>query len=165
MNRPDYAAIPLQPKRRTSLWGAMFRFLCACLAILLMTPEVTAPEGAIDRIVIDRVVVEKAQRRMDLMSGETVVRSYEIALGSAPEGDKQQEGDGRTPEGKYVIEGRNPSSAFHLSLKISYPDAADRAAAAERGVSPGATSSSTARRTGGCCRASRRAIGPAAASP
>jgi len=51
--------------------------------------------------------------------------------------DKQQEGDGRTPEGRYLIEGRNPDSAFHLSLKISYPDATDRTVAAEQGVSPG----------------------------
>src|SRR5688572_33324164 len=78
---------------------------------------------------------------------------------------QQQEGDGKTPEGKYVIEGRNPSSAFHLSLKISYPDAADRAAAAARNVSPGGDISFTVRPTGGCWRASRPAIGPAAASP
>jgi hypothetical protein len=48
---------------------------------------------------VDRIVVEKSQRRMDLMSGETVLRSYEIALGSAPEGDKQQKGDGKMPVG------------------------------------------------------------------
>lgn len=90
-----------------------------------------------DEPAIDRIVVEKSQRRMALMSGGQVVRSYQIALGFAPEGDKQQQGDGRTPEGKYVIESRNASSSFHLSLKISYPDRADRAAAAARGVSPG----------------------------
>jgi murein L,D-transpeptidase YafK len=108
------------------------RILRALFAVLMLVPHAAADEGA-----IDRVIVEKAQRRMDLMSGAKVVRSYEIALGFAAEGDKQQEGDGKTPEGKYVIEGRNPSSAFHLSLKISYPDASDRAAAAARGVSPG----------------------------
>ncbi len=86
---------------------------------------------------MDRIVVEKALRRMDLLSNGAVVRSYEIALGFAPRGDKQEEGDGKTPEGEYVIEGRNPTSAYHLSLKVSYPDASDRAAAAARGVSPG----------------------------
>lgn len=65
------------------------------------------------------------------------MRSYGIALGFAPDGDKGQEGDGKTPEGFYVIEGRNPASAFHLSLKISYPDEADRAAATGQGVAPG----------------------------
>ncbi|HWA50332.1 MAG TPA: L,D-transpeptidase family protein, partial [Dongiaceae bacterium] len=75
--------------------------------------------------------------RLELVAGDMVVRGYDVALGFAPEGDKAQEGDGRTPEGRYVIEARNPDSAFHLSLKISYPDAADRAAAAAQGVAPG----------------------------
>jgi murein L,D-transpeptidase YafK len=131
MKRHEFAAIPLQPKEMNQSLHATFRFLGPCLAAFLMLSSAVAEED------VDRIVVEKSQRRMDLMSGETVVRSYEIALGSAPEGDKQQEGDGKTPEGKYIIEGRNPSSAFHLSLKISYPDAADRAAAAARNVSPG----------------------------
>jgi murein L,D-transpeptidase YafK len=123
----------MQPKEmKRSTHGILHWVLGVCLAGLLVLPV-----RAADLSAVDRIVVEKSQRRMDLMSGETVVRSYEIALGSAPEGDKQQEGDGKTPEGKYVIEGRNPSSAFHLSLKISYPDAADRAAAATRNVSPG----------------------------
>jgi murein L,D-transpeptidase YafK len=83
-------------------------------------------------------VIDKSDRRMDLLAPkDAVVRSYKIALGFAAEGDKAQEGDGRTPEGRYVIEGRNPDSAFHLSLKISYPDVADRADAAERNVDPG----------------------------
>ena len=101
------------------------------LALVLLSGTAAAEDA------VDRIVVEKSQRRMDLMSGQTVVRSYQIALGSAPEGDKRQEGDGKTPEGKYVIEGRNSASAFHLSLKISYPDATDRAEATARNVSPG----------------------------
>ena len=111
--------------------AAVRLMLGAFFAVLLTLP------GRAEEAGIDRIVVEKAQRRMNLMFGDRVVRSYQIALGSTPKGDKQQEGDGKTPEGKYVIEGRNPSSAFHLSLKISYPDATDRAAAAARGVSPG----------------------------
>jgi murein L,D-transpeptidase YafK len=111
----------MQPKEMNQSACAMFRFLAPCFAALLILSGAAAEDGAVDCI-----VVEKSLRHMDLMFGETVVRSYEIALGSAPEGDKQQEGDGRMPEGRYVIEGRNPSSAFHLSLKISYPDAADR---------------------------------------
>jgi murein L,D-transpeptidase YafK len=123
----------MQPKKMNQSTHRLFRWtMGVCLAGLL-----TLPAGATEQQAIDRIVVEKSLRRMDLMSGETVVRSYSIALGSAPAGDKHREGDGRTPEGKYVIVGRNPSSAFHLSLKISYPDATDRAAAAARGVSPG----------------------------
>jgi len=110
----------------------MFRFLVLSVTAFFLLSGAAAGEDAVDRI-----VVAKSQRRMDLMSGDTVVRSYQIALGSAPEGDKRQQGDGKTPEGKYVIEGRNRASAFHLSLKISYPDATDRAEAAARNVSPG----------------------------
>jgi murein L,D-transpeptidase YafK len=115
-----------------SLPAIVFLLVAMPLAGLLAPPA-----SATEPPAIDRIVVEKSQRRMDLMSGDTVVRSYEIALGSEPEGDKQEEGDGRTPEGRYIVEGRNPTSAFHLSLKISYPDAADRADAVSRGVSPG----------------------------
>ena len=132
MIRRQFAAIALQPEEMNRIWLATTHLILGLLVAALLALPSAAEEGAVDRI-----VVAKEQRRMDLMSGDRVVRSYQIALGFAPEGDKRQEGDGKTPEGKYVIEGRNPSSAFHRSLKISYPDAADRAAAAERGVSPG----------------------------
>lgn len=88
-------------------------------------------------LTVDRIVVEKARRRMTLMHGNRVVRRYRIALGDDPKGHKQREGDGRTPEGVYRIDFRNPRSAFHLSLRISYPDARDRAAARKRGLPPG----------------------------
>ena len=74
---------------------------------------------------------------MLLLSGESVVRSYRVALGRDPLGHKQQEGDGRTPEGTYTIDRRNPKSKYHLSLRISYPNEADRARAESAGVSPG----------------------------
>ena len=86
---------------------------------------------------VDRVAVNKARREMLLLSGESVVRSYRIALGPDPLGHKQQEGDGRTPEGRYTIDRRNPKSKYHLSLHISYPNETDHARAAAAGVSPG----------------------------
>ena len=87
---------------------------------------------------VDRIVVEKSARRMELWRGETKIAAYDIALGGAPEaGHKQQEGDERTPEGHYVIDWRNTRSVAHMSLHISYPNATDGAAAAARGVSPG----------------------------
>jgi murein L,D-transpeptidase YafK len=52
-------------------------------------------------------------------------------------GYKQREGDGRTPEGRYAIDFKNPRSRFHLALRISYPDASDRDSARRRGVPPG----------------------------
>ncbi|MGO4777524.1 murein L,D-transpeptidase family protein, partial [Lysobacter sp. 2RAB21] len=66
-----------------------------------------------------------------------VIRSYPILLGDAPSGPKRQQGDERTPEGDYRISGRNPNSRFHLSLRVSYPDEADRKRARLRGVDPG----------------------------
>jgi murein L,D-transpeptidase YafK len=102
------------------------------LAALPRVAPVAAPSTAIDRVLVD-----KSDRRLDLLAGDAVLHSYEVALGSAPEGDKLQEGDGKTPEGRYTIAGRNPDSAFHLSLKISYPNETDRAAAAGQGVAPG----------------------------
>ncbi len=83
------------------------------------------------------VQVYKADRKMYLLHNDRVLKSYNIALGFAPAGHKNFEGDGRTPEGVYRINRRNPNSAFHLSLGISYPNAQDRAFAAAQGKSPG----------------------------
>jgi murein L,D-transpeptidase YafK len=85
----------------------------------------------------DLVEVFKTARRLELKRGGRTIRAYRVALGFAPEGAKEREGDGRTPEGSYSIDGRNPRSAFHLSLRVSYPDSADKARAAARGVPPG----------------------------
>ncbi|MFN3577117.1 MAG: murein L,D-transpeptidase family protein, partial [Tabrizicola sp.] len=65
---------------------------------------------------VDRIVIEKAARRMQLIQDGKPVRTYRIALGFAPEGDKQRQGDGRTPEGEFTIDRRNAESAFHLSV-------------------------------------------------
>jgi murein L,D-transpeptidase YafK len=85
----------------------------------------------------DLVVVSKKRREMVLLRGENVLRTYRIALGREPVGPKRQEGDGRTPEGRYIIDRRNAKSKYHLSLHVSYPDAADVARAREAGVDPG----------------------------
>jgi murein L,D-transpeptidase YafK len=86
---------------------------------------------------VNRVVVNKARREMLLLSGESVVRSYRIALGRDPIGHKEREGDGRTPEGRYTIDRRNPKSRYYLSLHISYPNASDLDRARALGVDPG----------------------------
>lgn len=86
---------------------------------------------------VDQIVIHKSRRELLLLSGDAVVRQYRVALGRNPIGPKQQEGDGKTPEGHYVIDRRNPKSAYHLSLHISYPDAADRERARAAGVDPG----------------------------
>ena len=85
----------------------------------------------------DLVLVEKAARRLTLLRQGRVLATYPISLGFTPVGHKQSEGDGRTPEGRYRVEWKNPNSVAHLSLKVSYPDAVDEAAAASRGEPPG----------------------------
>ena len=74
---------------------------------------------------VDRVLVHKAQRRLDLMRGGTVVRSYHIALGLNPTGQKERSGDFRTPEGNYHLDRRNARSDYFLSIKVSYPNDED----------------------------------------
>jgi murein L,D-transpeptidase YafK len=83
------------------------------------------------------IVVNKGPRRMHLLSGQSVLRSFDIELGGNPNGPKRMEGDGRTPEGPYFIDRRNPNSDFHLSLGISYPNEQDVALAQAMGVQPG----------------------------
>lgn len=86
---------------------------------------------------ITEIRVYKAERQLQLLSRDQVIRHYDMRLGFAPEGHKQQEGDGKTPEGRYAIDWRNSKSAFYKSLHISYPNAQDRAQAKQRGVSAG----------------------------
>ena len=87
--------------------------------------------------VADRVLIEKGARKLHLLQGGEVFRTFEIALGIVPVGDKKEEGDFKTPEGRYLLDRRNPNSDFFLSIRISYPNAADRREAAVAGVDPG----------------------------
>ncbi|WP_201591307.1 L,D-transpeptidase family protein [Psychrobacter fozii] len=88
-------------------------------------------------VVIDKVFVDKSERRLQLLSGDDVIRTYRIALGDSPVGHKQQEGDQRTPVGTYTLDYKNENSIAHRSIHISYPNAADKARAKQLGVSPG----------------------------
>ena len=87
--------------------------------------------------VADSVVIEKAARKLHLVQDGEVFRTFKIALGMVPVGDKKQEGDFRTPEGKYTLDARNPDSDYFLSIRISYPSPHDRREAAAQGVDPG----------------------------
>lgn len=86
---------------------------------------------------VTMVEVHKADRKMYLMHKDKVLKTYDIALGFAPVGHKQFEGDGKTPEGTYTISAKNPNSEFHLSLRINYPNNQDRAYAASKGKPTG----------------------------
>lgn len=85
----------------------------------------------------DKIVVVKSTRTLALYRGSTLLKTYRIALGSNPVGDKQYEGDGRTPEGSYRIASRNGESCCHLGLKTSYPSGKDVKAAKTEGKAPG----------------------------
>ena len=86
---------------------------------------------------VDRILIEKSARRLMLISQGEALKTYKIALGGNPIGPKERQGDNKTPEGTYVIDGRNKDSRFHLSLHISYPNERDKIRAKKLGVSPG----------------------------
>ncbi len=102
--------------------------------IVLLAPGLTQ---ASEFPVADRVVIEKGARLLHLMQNGKAIRTFRIALGIRPVGDKKSEGDFKTPEGKYTLDHRNPNSEFFLSIHVSYPNSVDRREAAKRGVEPG----------------------------
>ena len=113
--------------RRAICAGAAVSLLAACESKFKTYngPEVT------------RIQLFKSQRVMQLLHNESLLASYAFELGFAPDGHKAFYGDGRTPEGAYRINRRNPDSRYHLSLGISYPNANDIAYARSLGRSPG----------------------------
>lgn len=86
---------------------------------------------------VTRVLVYKEKRRMYLLHHDQVLRSFDFELGFAPTGDKAARGDGRTPEGEYMIDRRNPDSSFHLSIGINYPNERDIEVARALNLDPG----------------------------
>lgn len=85
----------------------------------------------------DKVLVVKGERKLYLIKDGEPFRTYKIALGMHPQGDKQYEGDNRTPEGKYFLDTRNPNSDYFLSIHVSYPSYEDVRAARAKGRDPG----------------------------
>ena len=86
---------------------------------------------------VTKLEVDKSARELRLYNGSRVIRTMDIGLGFNPVGHKFREGDGKTPQGRYYIDRKNPYSSFHLSLGISYPNANDRRKAWNKGYSPG----------------------------
>lgn len=121
-------------KRRDFIVGSAFA-LSGCAGGWPIRKDPPPPEvmpGSITRL-----HVIKGERLLRLETGDQVVREYQIGLGFAPEGPKRSQGDGRTPEGFYRIDRRNPQSAYHLALGVSYPSQEDRIKAWSMGRSPG----------------------------
>ena len=84
-------------------------------------------------LVNPRIIIRKGKRKLDLLDGDEPVMQYTVVLGFSPSGDKETEGDGRTPEGDFFVFAKNQKSKFHLSLGLSYPARED----AERGLRGG----------------------------
>ncbi|MDH3303885.1 MAG: L,D-transpeptidase family protein [Gammaproteobacteria bacterium] len=102
--------------------------------LVLMTPAVMQ---AGEFPIADKVVIEKAMRKLHLMRNGKAFRTFKIALGLRPVGDKKKEGDFKTPEGSYYLDSRNQDSEFFLSIRVSYPDAEDVREANQSGNDPG----------------------------
>ena len=111
----------------------------AAAALGLSLGLYAADAGAVERGVTkaDMVILLKAERSLLLLRGGEVLRRYRVALGRNPDGHKIRQGDGRTPEGRYFLDWRNPKSRFYRSIHISYPNTEDRDRARRQGVSPG----------------------------
>ncbi|QIM65386.1 L,D-transpeptidase family protein [Frederiksenia canicola] len=116
-------------------WSSMMQI--SQMQIDSPTPPLVNSDDALPDVKIDRLVVFKAKRQMWAYQGEQLIKVYPIALGFNPIGHKQFEGDGKTPEGIYRINERNPNSGYHKNLGVSYPNEADKAYAASQGKSPG----------------------------
>lgn len=106
-------------------------------AIAYVNSPSTSNDPIPSSAVIDKIFVDKSDRVLQLMERGNVIRSYRIALGDSPVGHKQQQGDQRTPVGRYTLDYKNENSIAHRSIHISYPNAADKALAKSLGVSPG----------------------------
>lgn len=91
-----------------------------------------------ERNKIDRIVISKKGRKLYLLSGERVYKAYDVTFGFGfYDGNKIRQGDGRTPEGMYRVELKNAKSSYHKALRVSYPNARDKAFAKAKGVDPG----------------------------
>ena len=112
----------------------MRSFLTSLILTVLITTIALISVGQIRQTIPPmenpRLVIKKKQRLLRIFDGEKLIRKYKMVLGFAPRGDKEIEGDGKTPTGKFYVFTKNPESKFHLSLGLSYPNAE----AAERGL-------------------------------
>lgn len=83
------------------------------------------------------VLVVKSQSRLYLIKNDKVLSEYRVAFGANPKGTKKQEGDERTPEGRYILDYKKADSAFYKAIHISYPNEDDKKRAKKLKVNPG----------------------------
>ncbi|MEZ5426040.1 MAG: L,D-transpeptidase [Pyrinomonadaceae bacterium] len=116
------------------LIGGIF-FAVGLLSLFLVTKFMVMPweSSELPELENPRLVVKKKERLLEVFDGQRLVKTYNVVLGFTPTGDKELEGDGKTPEGEFYVFTKNPESRFHLSLGISYPGPND----ARKGLSQG----------------------------
>ncbi|MFZ1086322.1 MAG: L,D-transpeptidase family protein [Terracidiphilus sp.] len=110
---------------------AGFCLVLGLLAALLPAQQKTPPGKA------DSILILKKEHLLELFAGGKVIRTYKVALGTGGLAPKERQGDGRTPEGHYIIDAKNAASHYHKALHVSYPNVEDRKQAAKLGISPG----------------------------
>ena len=108
-----------------------YRIIITAIVFLLCSDLALSEQTA------DFVLVVKSESRLYLISEGQEFASFKVAFGSNPKGHKQQQGDERTPEGRYTLDRKNANSSYYKSIHISYPNAKDRENARKRGVDPG----------------------------
>ncbi|MFN7044369.1 MAG: murein L,D-transpeptidase family protein [Flavobacterium sp.] len=106
--------------KNKTIWTIIF-LLFLGLIVYYFYPEDKLPAD----IQIDKLVVNKSERQMLAYSNGKLVKIYKISLGGNPIGDKEFEGDKKTPEGNYIINDKNPNSGYHKNLGVSYPNEED----------------------------------------
>ena len=103
----------------------------------IAVPLITPARAALGPGKADKIIIVKSERRLYLVRDGQVLESFRVALGPHPQGTKIYQGDGRTPEGNYNVVGLNPGSQYYRSIRVSYPNAADRARARVLGQAAG----------------------------
>jgi murein L,D-transpeptidase YafK len=116
--------------------GKMRRLLLVMLAFEFVSAVFGQMRPRSGTVKVDRIVIVKSAHTMTLMRDGREIKTYKVALGD-PKGPKVQQGDKKTPEGVYFVDGKNANSLFHRALHLSYPNAADRERARKLGVNPG----------------------------
>jgi murein L,D-transpeptidase YafK len=126
--------------RKPKVWQFrlfLFLLLLALASAIFVTRSRLRPRPLAPAEPIDCILIEKSERRLTTFRRETEVKRYRVALGQNPVGPKEREGDRKTPEGLYWVDGHKPDSDFHRALHISYPSSADRARAVAGGWDAG----------------------------
>lgn len=85
----------------------------------------------------DLVVVEKSKNLLSLYKTGRLLASYHAVFGGNAVGPKEMKDDGKTPEGRYILDSKKSDSAFHKAFHVSYPNSKDIARARKLDVDPG----------------------------